>query len=61
MKWRRIRIRRILLRLFQAVAAVQGATLLALAAKELAGNLPEIGSITLTPDLIQPILQRLAR
>jgi 2-isopropylmalate synthase len=33
----------------------------ALAAKELAGNLPEIGSITLTPDLIQPILQRLAR
>ncbi|RAS69166.1 SPFH domain/Band 7 family protein [Lentzea atacamensis] len=35
--------------------------LLALAAKELAGNLPEIGSITLTPDLIQPILQRLAR
>ena len=36
-------------------------TLYALAAKELAGNLPEIGSITLTPDLIQPILQRLAR
>ncbi|GHH61009.1 SPFH domain-containing protein [Lentzea cavernae] len=35
--------------------------LYALAAKELAGNLPEIGSITLTPDLIQPILQRLAR
>lgn len=36
-------------------------TLLALAAKELAGNLPEIGSITITPDMIQPILQRLAR
>jgi regulator of protease activity HflC (stomatin/prohibitin superfamily) len=36
-------------------------TLYALAAKELAGNLPEIGSITLTPDLIQPILNRLAR
>ena len=36
-------------------------TLYALAAKELAGNLPEIGSITLTPDIVQPILQRLAR
>jgi regulator of protease activity HflC (stomatin/prohibitin superfamily) len=36
-------------------------TLYALAAKELAGNLPEIGSITLTPDMLQPILQRLAR
>jgi regulator of protease activity HflC (stomatin/prohibitin superfamily) len=36
-------------------------TLFALAAKELAGNLPEIGSITITPDMIQPILQRLAR
>ncbi|WP_394615701.1 SPFH domain-containing protein [Lentzea sp. JNUCC 0626] len=36
-------------------------TLYALAAKELAGNLPEIGSITLTPDIIQPILNRLAR
>ncbi|GGU63102.1 SPFH domain-containing protein [Lentzea flava] len=36
-------------------------TLFALAAKELAGNLPEIGSITITPDVIQPILQRLAR
>ncbi len=40
---------------------VPQSTLLALAAKELAGNLPEIGSLTLTPDLIQPILQRLAR
>jgi regulator of protease activity HflC (stomatin/prohibitin superfamily) len=36
-------------------------TLYALAAKELAGNLPEIGSITLTPDIIQPLLARLAR
>ncbi len=36
-------------------------TLYALAAKELAGNLPDIGSITLTPDIIQPILARLAR
>ncbi|MEU0881009.1 SPFH domain-containing protein [Lentzea sp. NPDC005914] len=35
--------------------------LYALAAKELAGNLPEIGSLTITPDMIQPILQRLAR
>ncbi|MFC3891566.1 SPFH domain-containing protein [Lentzea rhizosphaerae] len=44
-----------------AYKEVPQATLLALAAKELAGNLPEIGSITLTPDVIQPILQRLAR
>ncbi len=36
-------------------------TLYALAAKELAGNLPEIGSLTITPDMLQPILQRLAR
>ncbi|MET9224751.1 SPFH domain-containing protein [Lentzea sp. NPDC003310] len=45
----------------EAYRDVPQATLLALAAKELAGNLPEIGSITLTPDVIQPILQRLAR
>ncbi|MGW4636158.1 SPFH domain-containing protein [Nocardia sp. NPDC004415] len=36
-------------------------TLYALAVKELAGNLPEIGSITLTPDMIAPILQRFSR
>ncbi|SDF94169.1 SPFH domain / Band 7 family protein [Lentzea fradiae] len=36
------------------------ATLHALALKELAGNLPEIGSITLTPDLLQAALRRLA-
>lgn len=40
---------------------VPESVLYALAAKELAGNLPEIGSITLTPDLIQPVLARLAR
>ncbi|MEU7479047.1 SPFH domain-containing protein [Lentzea sp. NPDC042327] len=45
----------------EAYRDVPQETLFALAAKELAGNLPEIGSITLTPDLIQPILQRLAR
>ncbi|MFD4642276.1 SPFH domain-containing protein [Lentzea sp. NPDC058436] len=44
-----------------AYKEVPQGTLLALAAKELAGNLPEIGSISLTPDIIQPILQRLAR
>ncbi|GAB2855830.1 SPFH domain-containing protein [Lentzea nigeriaca] len=44
-----------------AYKEVPRGTLFALAAKELAGNLPEIGSITLTPDVIQPILQRLAR
>ena len=31
MQWRKIRLRRVLLRLFQAVVAVQGTTLLALA------------------------------
>ncbi|MEV0431677.1 SPFH domain-containing protein [Nocardia sp. NPDC050413] len=40
---------------------VPGETLYALAAKELAGNLPEIGSLTLTPDMIAPILQRFTR
>lgn len=44
-----------------AYKEVPNQTLYALAAKELAGNLPEIGSITLTPDMIQPLLQRLAR
>ncbi|HUQ61340.1 SPFH domain-containing protein [Lentzea sp.] len=44
-----------------AYREVPESTLYALAAKELAGNLPEIGSINLTPDLLQPILTRLAR
>jgi regulator of protease activity HflC (stomatin/prohibitin superfamily) len=38
---------------------VAPATLALLAAQELAGNLPEIGSLTLTPDLLSPILARL--
>ncbi len=45
----------------EAYRDVPQGTLYALAARELAGNLPEIGSISLTPDLVQPILQRLAR
>lgn len=36
------------------------ATVMALAIKELAGNLPEIGTLNLTPDLLTPILTRLA-
>ena len=35
-------------------------TLLALAMKELAGNLPQINSLVLTPDLLAPVLARLA-
>jgi regulator of protease activity HflC (stomatin/prohibitin superfamily) len=45
------------------VAAYQGvpqATLLALAVKELAGNLPRIGSLVVSPDLLAPVLARLA-
>lgn len=34
-------------------------TILGLALKELAGNLPQIGTLTLTPDLLTPILARL--
>jgi regulator of protease activity HflC (stomatin/prohibitin superfamily) len=44
------------------VAAYEGlppATLLALAAKDLAGNLPQIGSLVLTPDLLAPVLASL--
>jgi len=37
-----------------------GATLLGLAAKELAGSLPAIGSLVLSPDLLTPLLARLA-
>jgi regulator of protease activity HflC (stomatin/prohibitin superfamily) len=36
------------------------ATLLALAVKELAGNLPRIGNLVLTPDLLAPVLAGLA-
>jgi len=38
---------------------LEAATLLGLAVKELAGNLPRIGTLTLTPDLLTPILARL--
>jgi hypothetical protein len=31
-----------------------------MAAKELAGHLPEIGSITITPDMLAPVLRKLA-
>jgi regulator of protease activity HflC (stomatin/prohibitin superfamily) len=35
------------------------ATMLALAAQELAGQLPQIGTLVLSPDLLQPVLARL--
>ncbi|HEX3427067.1 MAG TPA: cell envelope integrity protein TolA [Acidimicrobiales bacterium] len=38
---------------------LEPATLLALAAKELAGSLPQIGTLNLTPDLLTPMLARL--
>lgn len=38
---------------------VAPAALALLAAQELAGNVPEIGTLTLTPDLLTPILARL--
>jgi regulator of protease activity HflC (stomatin/prohibitin superfamily) len=37
------------------------ATLLGLALKELARNLPNIGNLTVTPDLLTPVLARLAQ
>ncbi|HZC70591.1 MAG TPA: SPFH domain-containing protein [Jatrophihabitans sp.] len=40
---------------------VPEATLFALALKELAGNLPDIESLVLTPDLIAPVLARIGR
>ena len=36
------------------------ATLLALALKELAGNLPAVDTLVLSPDLLTPLLARLA-
>ncbi|HSK95613.1 MAG TPA: hypothetical protein VK891_03270, partial [Euzebyales bacterium] len=36
------------------------ATLLGLALRELAGRLPDIGTLNLTPDLLTPLLARLA-
>ncbi len=35
------------------------ATVIGLAVKELAGNMPRIGTLTLTPDLVTPVLARL--
>ena len=44
-----------------AYAGVAPEVLVALAAKELAGNLPKIDSLVLTPDLLAPVLAKLAR
>ena len=38
---------------------LEAATILGLALKELAGNLPQIGTLNLTPDLLTPLLTRL--
>src|SRR5439155_11913989 len=37
---------------------LEAATLIGLAVKELAGNLPQIGTLNLTPDLLTPLLAR---
>lgn len=42
-----------------AYAGVDPAVLLALALRELAGGLPEIGSLTITPDVVSQALQRI--
>lgn len=42
-----------------AYREVETDTLLALAAKELAGNLPQIGTVSITPELLTPLLARL--
>jgi regulator of protease activity HflC (stomatin/prohibitin superfamily) len=39
---------------------LDAATILGLAAKELAGNLPQIGTLNLTPDLLTPLVARFA-
>ena len=39
---------------------LEAATLIGLAVKELAGNLPQIGTLNLTPDLLTPLITRLA-
>lgn len=44
-----------------AYAGLDPATLLGMAAQDLAGNLPQIGTVTLTPDLLTPILARLGQ
>lgn len=42
-----------------AYQELEAATLLGLALKELAGNLPSIGTLNLTPDILTPLLARL--
>jgi regulator of protease activity HflC (stomatin/prohibitin superfamily) len=42
-----------------AYGELEAATLLGLAVKELAGNLPQIGTLTVTPDLLTGLLARL--
>lgn len=42
-----------------AYRELEAATILGLAVKELAGNLPNIGTLNLTPDLLTPLLARL--
>ena len=42
-------------------SALPSATLLALAVRELAGQLPQIGSLVLSPDLLAPVLAGLTR
>ena len=39
---------------------VDAATLVGLALRELAGNLPQVGTLAVTPDLLTPVLARLA-
>ncbi len=43
----------------EAYAAIGEATLMALAVKELAGNLPAVDTLVLSPDLITPLLAKL--
>jgi regulator of protease activity HflC (stomatin/prohibitin superfamily) len=42
-----------------AYRELETATLLGLAAKELAGNLPRIGTVSITPELLTPLLSQL--
>jgi len=42
-----------------AYRELDAVTIIGLAVKELAGNLPQIGTLTITPDMLTPILARL--
>ena len=44
----------------EAYREVEAATLVGMALRELAGNLPQVGTLALTPDLLTPVLARLA-